>query len=385
MLKWVFSLSLVSGLLFFMEAFDSVHLNPIEHRKEALEPINIAHSIEVRHPGISTTETVSCTLYELTDDQGFSKSFYMDVATVVCGDAQCRIDTIRIYWTALGYYDRLVIPAGISLEKAEGQHFEQEDYEKLNSILADKDCSLKAVYKEEVVGTESSDGIDAITGATIILNNQDYVKGAVWTCYTLWHWANGDVYEIIRNIAGEHLATTDLLEQLAKQPIEYHFFAAEQFIQRQTYHPKVITAMKRNVFANHYPLTKLTIEYFEKATPPVYYETILEWLKSNQQKQRTLFLSSLLRNSDQIPNDFLSSLALAATNWDDYPSVHLFLSLLEEKPVVSLQTMETISNLLDHQNFIIARRAYWFLTEQVLSTSLQQKMKLFYQQEHDRL
>ena len=122
------------------------------------------------------------------EKEGAADQFYMDVKTVVCGDSQCRIDTVRIFWDELGMYDRLVLPKGIQLEKAEGEHFDQADYKKLDAILADKNCSLKEVYKEEVVGTEATEGVDGISGATIILNNKDYVKGAVWTCYTLWHW-----------------------------------------------------------------------------------------------------------------------------------------------------------------------------------------------------
>ena len=67
----------------------------------------------------------------------------MYVETVVCGDSQCKIDTVKIYWNALGYYDRLVVPFGVELEKAEGKKFDSKDYEKLNTILSNKKLQFK--------------------------------------------------------------------------------------------------------------------------------------------------------------------------------------------------------------------------------------------------
>lgn len=345
----------------------------------------IMHTIGVMHPGVSLTDPVKCRLFEIKDNQGFSKEFYMDVATVVCGDALCRIDTIRLFWTALGFYNRLELPSGIELEKAEGLPFEPEDYKKLNSILADKDCSLREVYKQEVVGTESSDGVDAVTGATILLNNQDYVKGAVWTCYTLWHWANGEIYPIIRNIAGTHLNNLDLLHYLQKDNIEYRIFAAEQLIDRQTYDPMVVQAMKENAEANDYQLTKLIIDFLERAIPGVYLESILELLKNDQIREKTLLLNSVSNYKAQIPPSFFDDLVSVTASWKDYSNINLLINILEDRRVASPKVLQIVSQFLDDQNFLIARRVYWYLAERNLPLPLEEKRKLFYHKHADRL
>lgn len=342
------------------------------------------HTVQINHPGISLTESTERTLFEIKNEQGHSKEFYMNVETVVCGDSHCRIDTIQIYWDALGFFDRLVLPMGVELEKAEGEHFKQSDYNKLNTILANKNCSLKDVYKEEVVGTETTEGIDAYSGATIILNTNDYVEGAVWTCYTLWHWANGDIFSIIRNITSEHLSIDDLVVLLKKENTAEKIFGLEQMINHKYYQPQVINLILESAPNSNYKFSKLTIEYF-KSSPSLYFDSMKNLIKSGNQKQRLLYLNSVLETKKNAPTDFYESISQLLPKWNDYPSVNSFLTILENKNISIPSINQSIITLLDKENFVIARRAFWFLQNQNLNPKQQEKIRSFQNKNNERL
>lgn len=345
----------------------------------------IRHEIQLIHPGISRTEPVERTLFEITDERGYSQAFYMNVETVVCGDSQCRIDTVRLYWTALGFFDRLVLPPGVDLEKAEGKAFDQEDYQKLNTILADKDCSLREVYKEEVVGSETTEGIDAIAGATIILNRNAYVEGAVWTCYTLWHWANGAVFSIIRGIAGSHFKSNDLLELLAGRENQQQVFALEEMMRRQLYEPEAIEAVRKTAAADDDQVAKLSIRYFEGAPPVVYFPVMAALLQGRDAKQRLRCLNSISSYPQPPPDGFHESISRLLPDWDDYPGINLWLRLLEQDDISSPVLLQNISLLMDRKDFIIARRVYWHLQGKELTPEQQQQLRVFEERYRERL
>ena len=224
-----------------------------------------------------------------------------------------------------------------------------------------------------------------MSGATIILNNNDYVHGAVWTCYTLWHWANGDIYSIIRNITGEHLSTDNLIDSLGKENKRTQVFALEQINRRQNYEPKVIEVIKQNASSNDYELTKLTIKYFENASSEIYSKAMEEVLKKASQKQRLQYLNSILRSTNPQPKAFYESLSLNLIAWNDYPSINLFFKILENKNAKSSSMIEAVIPLLDNESFIITRRAYWFLSELELSEDVQEKLDDFYKKYADSL
>ena len=336
----------------------------------------IEHTILVKHPGISLTKTVERTLVEIQGTASQSHEFYMDVETVVCGDSRCRIDIIRIFWDELGFYKRIELPRGIELEKAEGAHFSNADYEKLNQILSNKKASLKDVYKEEVVGAETTESVDGLSGATIILNTNDYVAGAVWTCYTLWHWANGETIEIIRNLTGDAKQLDELIGLLQSENKIYQLFALEQIFKRKAYQVQTVESVIKAV-NNNPQLLKLGLQYIESATPSIFLSSIKQWIDSLDQKDRLDCLSTILNTSRQLPQEFYSYLSYQIPTYNDYQQLNLYFNILESKDVVSPDIIVQLVPLLDHTNFLIARRAYWFLEKEMLNLQQRAKWKAF--------
>ncbi len=344
----------------------------------------IQHKIHIKHPGVSLTDKVEKSLVEIKNEEGRTTAFYMDVKTVVCGDSQCKIDIVRIYWNELGFYERLVLPKGVELEKAEGEYFTPADYEKLDNILADKNNSLRDVYKEEVVGSESTEGVDAITGATIILHTNDYVKGAVWTCYTLWHWVNGGAVEIIRNITGDNHSIDDLNVFLSAENKDYQLFALEQIFRRKNFDPQTVESVIAAIGKTP-ELIKPGLQYLESASTLIFQSSIKQLLNSLDEGNRLKCLNAILKTKHELPQVFYEQISFQISNFHTYQEIHLFFNILENKNAVSPQIISQLMPLLDSDSFLIARRVFWFLQERNLSGDQESKLEAFRMKNEARL
>lgn len=348
-----------------------------------LNPQNeVKHSIKVIHKGVSLTEPVECILMEVQDENKQPITFYMDVESVVCGNSQCRVDLVRIFWDKFGQYNRLKLPDGVELEKAEGKDFTSEDYKKLDAILKDKNSSLQDVYKNEVVAAFNGDGVDAMSGATVLVEKSSYVKGAVWTCYSLWHWTHGDTKNIIRNITGDAYSTLELQEFLQKNLLHQQF-AIEELTRRKEYSIQTSNLILKAV-ENNPSLLKLSLEYWRNAPIPVFENTILRLIKISNTQNRLHCLNAILNSKQDLSQLLFEQLSQQLTSFS-YQELHVFLDILKSKNATSTDIIGQLLPLLKNDSFLIARRVYWFLSEQTLSKKQERVLKQFYKKYENRL
>ena len=342
----------------------------------------VKHQIQVIHPGISLTDPVEMTLVE--DREGEETHFYMEVESVVCGDEFCRVDLLRVHWNELGAFERLELPPGVELEKAEGEAFTPEDYAQLETILRDRESPLREVYKWEIVGTEVSEGVDAITAATIALDKQAYVAGAVWTCYTLWHWVNGGMVDIIREISAAPRPSTALMAFLEKGDTDYQLFALEELTRRANYETAtvaiVLDAMEANVL-----LHKPGLAYLEGAPTVDFQQAMERLLHSADADFRQLCWRAIAQTGHSLTLAFFESLSGFVGPESSYPEVQLFLRMLRERQVSSSLINERLAELLAEENFLVARSIYWYLTEQEVDKTVKVKLERFYEEHGDSL
>ncbi len=341
----------------------------------------IKHQIKVIHKGISLTEHTECILVELQDEEGKPQEFYMDVESVVCGDKQCRVDLVRIYWDKFGRYDRLELPEGIELEKAGGEFFSAIDYDKLNTILKDKNSPLQDVYKSEIVGTIASEGIDAMTGATILVERSAYVQGAVWTCYSLWHWAHSEAKKIIRNITGDAYSISEL--QYLLQQNNHQHFAIEQLTRRKDFSKRTNELMLRAIEVNT-ELLKPSLPYWENAPKLIYLNAMQQLIPHANKTNRLLCFNAILQTSQNPSPDFFNELNLPVHKLT-YQEIDLFLRILIEKNGITQEGISQLFALLYSNDFLIARRVFWFLKEQKLSKLQEHQINKFHQKWKDKL
>lgn len=345
--------------------------------------VEVRHDIQIIHQGISPTEPIACTLVEIQNEKKQPIAYYMEVESVVCGDSQCKVDIVKIYWDNLGQFDRLEMPEGVDLEKAKGEHFSKFDYLKLAKILKDKNSPLKEVYKTEIVSSGGSEGIDGISGATVLVEKNAFVEGAVWTCYSLWHWVHGETQHIIRNISGDALTNLELQNLLTKDSMEYQDFAIDQLTRRKDYSQQTVNAIK-NAVEQQPRLLKRSLNYWDLAPNPIYTKALSHFIQNTDSKNRLFCLTHLLKTKQKVGIAFFNNLSSAISNLS-YPELTKFLSLLEKHSIESAKLNKALINLLEQDNFIIARRIYWFLSEQQLSNEEREILETFFLKHEHRL
>lgn len=339
------------------------------------------HRMEVVHPGKENDATEQLTLIE-----GINHEFYMDVPSVYCYDDVCKMDTLRIFWNEIGSYERFELKEGIDLEKAKGEKFSKADYEKLHSILKNENSTFKDLEINDIIKSKNLHelDVDAISGATAIdLDENEFVKGAVITCYTIWHWANNPIQDSIREIHGDALNIAALNSYLYKDE-DRKRFAIEQLSRRGIYQNKILATINNLELENKSKLNKLRLSYLEQANGTIYFNSLIKLFKVGTANQKSLYLQSLRKTNYFFPVGFFESFSFETSNLNSYQEINLFLNLLEEKGSPSNVILDNIMPLLD-KNILISRRAYWYLSNQKLSSDQQNRLEGFRKENQDYL
>ena len=115
------------------------------------------------------------------------------VKTPVCEGKICYEVELIFYWNLVGDFVNYELIPGKPLTKRKHEPFTAADYQRLSELLADKEPTFSNLKKEELVVK-----IDAVTGATVASIKGQTIEGAVYSCYTLWQIANGEVIDRIQ-------------------------------------------------------------------------------------------------------------------------------------------------------------------------------------------
>ncbi|GAA3615345.1 FMN-binding protein [Flavivirga amylovorans] len=336
----------------------------------------IKHDVAVLHPGIDNTKPIQQTLFEVEKSYGGARIFYAEVESVVCGSKVCKVIPMRIYWDALGRYTHYEIAKGFNLEKEEGEPFAKEDHNKLHQILKDRNSVLKEYYKEELVSKADNNAVDALSGATISIDPNAVVTGAVWTCYTLWHWANGSFVEKIRDITSKKSDTQLLLNYLTYGDKYYRELAIETFIKRKIYDDNTIKNVLKAANIESM-LQPITLAYLEQSSAKNYYSNINSFFEFADEKFRVTILNSLYKTAFKAPEPFYDAFSEQLLMTNNYQEINLILDLFKLKKHKSSKVVNEVLKLLDHKEFLISRRAYWFLNNITLSNNQKTRVLQF--------
>jgi len=153
--------------------------------------------------------TISHQLELWSDTAGKPLLFYADIGTPVCIDGSCKPLYIKIYWDLLGNYLGYGVVEAELPTKYDHELFEAPDYQKLHELLLNKHSILarkqlsdlfdetpQAAEKVTFNGVE----LDAVSGATKREISESVVKGALYSCYTLWHLIHGPVVDSMESV-----------------------------------------------------------------------------------------------------------------------------------------------------------------------------------------
>lgn len=348
--------------------------------------IEIKHKVQVHHPGKGDDNIENQILVEVRDKNEFPTEYYMNVESVICFDSVCKIVPVRIYWNNIGEYNRYEIDDGITLEKYEADLFEEEDYKKIHSILSDLNSPFKDVRADEIltIVDETHNDVDAISGATALeLDEKDTVPGAALTCFTLWHWAHGEIIPIIRQKTAESCKPANFETYLTEGNQNYKLFAIEKLTNIKFYNDVLIDATI-NQATNNSALLKPAIKYIEEASSDVYAKAINDLFQKGNQYQKLATINSMVNTEKNLSKEYLNKLSQYLPKSNSYQEVSLLLKLMEDKNPNSQDVIKHALPMLDKE-FLIARRVYWFLKDQNLDKKQLRLLKKFYRKHKDQL
>jgi len=208
----------------------------------------------------------------------------------------------------------------------------------------------------------------------LVLDNNETVKGAALSCYTLWHYANGGIISEIQQITGEACTNEQLRKFLENGENNYKDFALQQINKKKFYDKKTVDEVIKQAQV-YYELFKASVRHFEVAPDDIYFDAVKLLFKNGNGNHRILVLNSLYRTNKILPDHYFDDISLFIPSLS-FQEIDLFLEILEQKNISSEIILDQIIILLD-QNIFIARRAYWYLNGQKLSVEQQNKIVAF--------
>lgn len=180
------------------------------------------------------TDSIRYDLWLLKAEDGQPTQFMAEIFTPVCYSNKCYPVFIDFYWDLLGNFQHYKMPPGKTLTKLDHILFEPEDYQKMQRILANTSSLLKDYKAEDLVVSTESDlpyGVDAVTGATSKTIQNEVISGAVYSCYTLWHLAHGDIAAQIKAITEDSYDDSLIISFLQSSNYHYQYWAIDNVME----------------------------------------------------------------------------------------------------------------------------------------------------------
>lgn len=175
----------------------------------------------------TTTKSVVVTVYLVHSERNKPLFYKARLQSPVCMEDLCNPIDVEIEWDLLGDFKGYNEYPDEPITKFDHKPLTLEDHEKLKNILGNKESLLQDYRIEDLVDPSDliySEELDGMTGATSKTFENDIVPGAVYTCYTLWHFVNGDLQnklkEYSESIMNEDLLV-DMIQSGKKNYLEY--------------------------------------------------------------------------------------------------------------------------------------------------------------------
>ena len=340
------------------------------------------------HPSMTNSEVMELTLNQVSDPSGDLLEYYADVDSVICGDSQCEVITVRLFWDPLGRFLRYTLPNGGNLTKRGHKQFTPEDHKKLATILRTENSLLKDVAAKDVVSpikAQKGDELDGTTGATLLSDKSAYIPGAIYTCYTLWHWANNDICKEMRDITETEMPDRQLISFLNSGETRRVLFAIRLLKERGIADEATRNAVLRNTETGNTEVAGAGLEYFASLGAEVYYPALEKLFAEGASRKQVLYLMSLLSTDLPAPDGFYDALSNRLPTLGSYYEVHLLLNLMAAENPDSPTVVSNVVALLDNPSFLIGRRAYNFLKDLPLPEKETQKLAAFCSRNANRL
>lgn len=175
------------------------------------------------------SDSLSTVLFAHFDEQGVLDRYSSRVFTPVCEGTKCYAIEVDLYWDCIGRFERLDTVPGKRLTKLDHIPFTSREYLKMEQILSDPYSILANFERDKLISGQRKASTDGFTGATTQEVRNAVIDGAVYSCYTLWHIANGPVRDSIKRYSA-NLIDKDFVVKITNiDDPEYDYFLLQNF------------------------------------------------------------------------------------------------------------------------------------------------------------
>jgi hypothetical protein len=301
-------------------------------------------------------------LYLVKTKKGLPIHYFKNIITDVCFDNECRLLEISVYWNITGRYLGFELPKGEFLSKYDHEPFDDEEYERLNGLLADPNLPLGNISFQKLIELPESneESVDGVSGATTLEVSKMVVKGAAYTTYTLWHIVYGHAMDLVERITEEQLSP-DLIDLILKSPdITDRVWALNRINQDIDLNPKLTATLLDIASGDDFFLAYSAIN----AIKPSYLNSDLQialfssYLEADHSIKK-MIIEKLLEAPQLSAEVVESSRNLLGTL--NGQQLKGFLGLYAKFEISDLETYRAMAEILKNENRFISKQIYDFL------------------------
>jgi hypothetical protein len=379
-------------------SFVAVFAAPCLPRSEAADSkTTVTHKLELTDPVTPGEPAQTYSVRQLRDENGFPVAYCMSFETPVCIDEQCRIVSCTMYWNGLGYYERLEYPADTPLTKRKHVPFEPSDYARLDEILKDRGSVLGTISLEALVPQAAKDAsperplpedmeVDGWSGATPSTIKLSVVEDAAYTSWAMWRWANGQIVPKLQRLTRQSCTPRYLRHLLRSEDRRDVDFALKHLLEFDDGFGRFTEDLLHVLETGDREHVALALKYLDRAPPDQrsqLYERLIDACRRMKDNLSPVVLDYFAAKPE-LPPETLEALTRILDR-SPYFQIHLVLRMLDRRGYFSEEVESNIVELLDNDNFFIARRAYEHLSKCDVSAETTAMLQAFREKHGDRL
>jgi hypothetical protein len=196
---------------------------------------------------VNVADTIPMPVFLVEDSLGLPDRYKANIVTPVCESDKCYIIEIDFYWDLIGRFVRYDTIPGMGLTKLDHVPFTPMDYQKLQEILSNRNSILSSYTKDALIKSTRTSEIDGITGATAEEIKESVISGGVYSCFTLWHIANGPVEDSLRKNTASVFSEGLVKKLVSTQDQEGNYFLIDAFSEDEfmKYLPEVLQTIQQ--------------------------------------------------------------------------------------------------------------------------------------------
>ncbi|MFT7032964.1 MAG: hypothetical protein ACJA2S_001465 [Cyclobacteriaceae bacterium] len=289
--------------------------------------------------------------------------YFKDIITEVCFESECRLLDVTVYWNITGRYLGFELPQGEYLSKYDHEPFVDEEYERLNELMASPNLPLGNISFEKLIELPEAneESVDGVSGATTPEVSKMVVKGAAYTTYTLWNIVHGPTMDLVVSLTEEQL-NPDLLNLVLKSlDITDRVWALNRIDQNTELSPKLTSSLLDIIFGGDFFLAYSAVNAI-KSTHLNSDAMQIALFSSYQKVDHSIkkMIIEKLMESPHLSNEVVES-SRTLLNTLNGQQLKSFLKLYSHFEVNDLETCQAIAEVLKNKNQFISKQAYKFL------------------------